>query len=151
LGIASRYPGKVRKLAIAGSHFSLEGYYPEIVDFMRKATPADMEMMRPNYESLAPNPADWPVIVDKIMALGTEFSGWTRQELQQIQAPTLIVIGDADVVKPEHAVEMFRLIPHANLAVLPVTDHFMRLQDPQWLLSMLQEFFSAPVPEAQQS
>ena len=34
----------------------------------------------------------------------------------------------------------------ARLAVLPGTDHFMRLQKPDWLLSMLVDFLEAPVP-----
>lgn len=31
----------------------------------------------------------------------------------------------------KHAVEQFRLLPHAHLAVLPNTDHFMRLMNPE--------------------
>jgi pimeloyl-ACP methyl ester carboxylesterase len=61
----------------------------------------------------------------------------------------LFIIGDADIVRPEHAVEMVHLLPHANLAVLPNTDHFLRLQSPEWLLLMLEDFFNALMPEAQ--
>jgi hypothetical protein len=35
----------------------------------------------------------------------------------------LLMIADGDIVRPEHAVEMFRLLPHAQLAILPGTDH----------------------------
>jgi hypothetical protein len=52
---------------------------------------------------------------------------------------------------PEHAVEMYRLIPNANLAVLPATDHFMFMnpENPERQLAMLHDFFNAPMPEAQ--
>ena len=40
-------------------------------------------------------------------------------DIRNIQAPALVVIGDADIVRPEHAVERFRLMPDARLMVLP--------------------------------
>ena len=48
-----------------------------------------------------------------------EFKDWPAEDIRSIEAPTLVMIGDADNVRPEHAVEMFRLLPHAQLAVLP--------------------------------
>jgi pimeloyl-ACP methyl ester carboxylesterase len=43
--------------------------------------------------------------------------------LQSIEAPTLIIVGDSDIVTPEHAVEMFRTIPAAQLCVVPHSGH----------------------------
>jgi hypothetical protein len=48
-----------------------------------------------------------------------EFKDWPAEAIQSIQAPALVMIGDADSVRPEHAVEMFRLLPQGRLAVLP--------------------------------
>ena len=48
-----------------------------------------------------------------------EFKDLRTEDIRSIKAPTLVMIGDADNVRPEHAVEMFRLLPHAQLAVLP--------------------------------
>jgi len=47
----------------------------------------------------------------------------TREELQSIKAPTLIIVGDGDIVTPEHAVEVFRTIPGAQLCVVPRVGH----------------------------
>jgi pimeloyl-ACP methyl ester carboxylesterase len=147
IGIAISQPQMVRKLAIAGTNYNNEGVAPEIIEFMRTASAEalgpEMEAM---YAAVAPNPEDWPIVVEKVMKLGAEFEGWPSEDIAAIQSPTLIVIGDADIVLPEHAVEMYRLFPHANLAVLPATDHFLRLQDPVWLLSMVEDFFNAPMP-----
>ncbi|MNT49649.1 hypothetical protein D3C72_1865140 [compost metagenome] len=58
-----------------------------------------------------------------------------------------MVIGDADVIRPEHAVEMFRLLPHAQLAVLPGTDHMQVTARVEWLVPMIRGFLdtrSAP-------
>ena len=48
---------------------------------------------------------------------------FTREEMQSIQASTLIIVGDSDIVTPEHAVEMFRAIPSAQLCVVPHAGH----------------------------
>src|SRR5437868_13393075 len=55
-----------------------------------------------------------------------EFKGWTPAQLQTIRAPTLLVLGDRDIVRVEHAAQMQHLLPDARLAVLPATDHLAR-------------------------
>ena len=85
-----------------------------------------------------------------------DFKDWRPEDMQSLQAPTLVIIGDADGVRPEHAVEMFRLLPHARLAVLP-SDHGSYLGEvtaaqkdsklPQLVVSMVEEFLDAPMPE----
>ena len=43
--------------------------------------------------------------------------------LLSVRAPTLLIVGDADIVTPEHAVEMFRAIPNSQLCVVPNAGH----------------------------
>jgi pimeloyl-ACP methyl ester carboxylesterase len=149
LGIAIRHPDLVRKLAIAGTNYNNDGLYPEILEFLRHANAEDMPaVLRDAYTRVAPKPDDWATLVDKVARLGVDFKGWQPEDIRSIKAPALVMIGDADIVRPEHAVEMFRLLPHAQLAVLPGTDHGMRLDRPEWLLSMLAAFLDAPMPEA---
>jgi pimeloyl-ACP methyl ester carboxylesterase len=47
------------------------------------------------------------------------FKGWTDEQMMSITVPALILNGNNDVGRVEHAVEMFRIIPHAQLAILP--------------------------------
>jgi pimeloyl-ACP methyl ester carboxylesterase len=49
--------------------------------------------------------------------------GFTHADMKGIEAPTLTMIGEGDIVTPEHAVEMFRTIPDAQLCVVPQTGH----------------------------
>jgi len=69
------------------------------------------------------------------------------------------VIGDSDIVRPEHAVEIFRMLgggvmgdvaglPRSQLAVLPGTSHIGLVDRAGWLASMVSEFLDAPVPQA---
>jgi len=39
------------------------------------------------------------------------FKGWTDNEMRSIKAPTLVINANTDVGSPEHAVEMYRIIP----------------------------------------
>jgi pimeloyl-ACP methyl ester carboxylesterase len=69
------------------------------------------------------------------------FRDWPEAAVRSIAAPTLVVIGDADVVRPEHAVEMTHLLPHARLAVLPLTDHeTVVIARAGWLVPMVEAF-----------
>jgi pimeloyl-ACP methyl ester carboxylesterase len=48
-----------------------------------------------------------------------EFEDWKVEDIHSINAPTLVIIGDRDIVCSEHAIEIFRLLPHARLSILP--------------------------------
>jgi pimeloyl-ACP methyl ester carboxylesterase len=82
------------------------------------------------------------------------------EAIEAIDAPTLLVIGDSDIVRPEHAVEMFRLLgggvmgdlaglPRSQLAVLPGTTHATLVERGEWLGSMITAFLDAPMPDAE--
>jgi pimeloyl-ACP methyl ester carboxylesterase len=96
---------------------------------------------------VAPDPKQWPALVAKIKKMALDFKGFTPEEIRSIRAPVLITLGDRDGVRPEHAVEMFRLIPRAQLAVFPGGDHFMLFTSPETLLPPIAAFLDAPVTE----
>jgi hypothetical protein len=66
------------------------------------------------------------------------------------------MIGDKDVVRPEHAVEMFRLLPNARLSILPgahgayigeVASGMEHSRIPDLVVSIIEEFLNEPMPE----
>lgn len=75
---------------------------------------------------------------------GLEFSGFSPDDLRSIQVPVLITLGDRDVVRPEHAVEMYRHIPRSQLAIFPGADHFLLWQNPEQLLPTVADFLEEP-------
>jgi pimeloyl-ACP methyl ester carboxylesterase len=56
----------------------------------------------------------------------------------------LVTQGDHDLVRLEHAVEMFRLIPKAKLAVFPGGDHFTLVTNPDKVLTPVAAFLEVP-------
>jgi pimeloyl-ACP methyl ester carboxylesterase len=71
------------------------------------------------------------------------FNDIPPDSVRTITAPTLIVCGDTDVMRPEHAVQEFRLMPHAQLAVLPRTNHTQVIARTSWLVPMIEDFLDA--------
>lgn len=149
LAFALRYPQMVRKLILISTIYNNDGYYPGMFEGLKQAKASDMPpIMREMYEKVAPRPQDWARLVEKSVQSAATFQGWTKKDIRTISAPTLIAVGDSDIVRTEHAVELSRLIPESKLAVLPDTDHVgIIIQHAEWLTAMMGEFLSAPMPE----
>jgi len=152
LAVAIRHPQLVRKLVTAGSHSGKieDAYDPEILKQFKSLSSdnfAPKELKDP-YDKIAPDPKKGPVLVAKIKKMDLEFKGFTPQEMRSIKAHVLVTSGDRDAPRPEHAVEMFRLIPNAQLAVFPGADHFLLWTSPETLLVPVAAFLDAPMPEA---
>lgn len=79
-------------------------------------------------------------------AVYLEVMSWLRSDdvrdrLSEISVPTLIVHGDGDPSIPvESAVEMYRLLPNAELLVLPRTGHAANLERPDEVNSAIRDF-----------
>jgi pimeloyl-ACP methyl ester carboxylesterase len=161
-----RHPDVVRKLVLISTPFKRDGWYPEVLAGMGRMGPEAAEPMKqtPIYEvyaSVAPRPEDWPVLLSKLGELLRQDYDWS-EEVEAIEAPTMIVVGDADSVRTAHAVTFFELlgggkadagwdgsgIPDARLAILPATTHYDILSSPA-LASAVTPFLDAPVPEAE--
>jgi pimeloyl-ACP methyl ester carboxylesterase len=125
-----------------------DGFPPEFWEGMRHATLASMPAeLREAYTRVAPHPEQLQSFHDKSVRRMLEFKDWSPQEVASIAAPTLIIVGDRDVVRPEHAVEMYRQIPHAQLAILPNTDHATIMESPEratWQCAIIEAFLNSP-------
>lgn len=75
------------------------------------------------YRKVAPHPEDLRMFHDKAAQRMREFKDIPIEVIRHVNAPTLVVVGDADVIRPEHAVAAFHLLPHARRAVLPHRSH----------------------------
>src|SRR5215210_472013 len=160
--VAIRHPDLVRRLVVASAGFRYDGMPAEAIAMFPSITPEMFagSPMETEYQRLAPNPEDFPVLVEKLKTLDTIDFAWPDDDIRGIAAPTLIVLGDSDGVRLEHAVEMFKLrgggvmgdlsgMPESQLAVLPGTSHFVPpgsglLDRQDWLLAMIPPFLDPP-------
>lgn len=151
-GVAIRHPERVRCLVAISATYTLDGMLPGLVALQRGETQvpapeivpllpteADFAAWRASFERIAPDPTAFDANLARLNTMLTAWPGWTAAQLGAIRAATLIVIGDDDFVRIEHAAEMKRLIPGAWLAVLPHTRHMTMLDRIDWIEPMLAE------------
>lgn len=167
LQLAIRHPRAVRKLVVASASYTSDGAHPELFDMIETITPEVFagSPFEEDYLRTAPNPEDFPKLVEKLKQLDMTPFAWPPEDIRGIAAPTLLIVGDSDVVRLEHAVEMFRLlgggvpgdlagVPDSRLAVLPGTTHFVPpgsglLDRSGWLAQMIGAFLDEPAPQEQ--
>src|SRR5690242_17569042 len=161
LEIALRSPDLVRKFVFAGgTSYSRDGFYPELLAGSQDMKPEDLDgsPFQQAYASVAPHPENWHQLVMKVAEMDRTTVGWPSEVIASLQPPVLLIIGDSDIVRPEHVVEMFRLLgggvagdlvglPRSQLAILPGTTHVMIPDRAEWLSSMVLAFLDAPVED----
>jgi pimeloyl-ACP methyl ester carboxylesterase len=160
LQIALNHPEMINKMVLASVSYNSDGMHPGMMEGMEMITP-EMFVGSPwhtEYMELAPNTDDFPALVTKVSEMNTYIPVLTDEQIQQISAPTLLIIGDSDIVRPEHSVEFFRLLgggvngdmaglPKSQLAVLPGTSHTMVVDRANLIAPMVSAFLETPVAE----
>ena len=163
LGTTMRRHSAVEPQLVAiSANYRTDGSYPEILAMIQTITPEIFtgSPMEAAYVRNAPHPEEWPMLIEKLKAFDAEAFAWPEADIAGIAAPTLVVIGDADGIRPEHAVALFRLLgggvpgdltglPKSQLAVLPSETHVSLVMEPaDLLLVMITQFLDAPLPAA---
>jgi pimeloyl-ACP methyl ester carboxylesterase len=160
---AIRHPDIVRKLVAVSAPHKKSAWYPEVQAGMAQMSSAAAEPMKQSpmyalYSQIAPRVQDWPVLLDKTGDLLRQDYDYT-EAVKTIQAPTMIVIGDADSVMPHAAVEFFELLgggqkdagwdgsdmSKSRLAILPGITHYTIFSSPK-LAETVIPFLDAPMP-----
>jgi pimeloyl-ACP methyl ester carboxylesterase len=105
---------------------------------------AQMEAMpselREAYLKVAPHPENLESFFYKARNRMRDFKDAPDDIIRAINAPTLVISSDRDVMRLEGAVELFRLLPHGELLILPGTDHMSIPKRTEWLMPMVNEF-----------
>ena len=120
LQVALRHPELVRKLVFASSITKKDGAQPQLWAFMEQADFSNMpQPLKDAFLRVNPDAQKLRTMHDKDAARMRSFKDVPDDLVRSVRAPTLIVLGDRDIVKLEHAVELTRLIPGARLLILP--------------------------------
>ncbi|MGH8938023.1 MAG: alpha/beta fold hydrolase [Actinomycetes bacterium] len=157
LYMAIKHPELTRKLIVSSASFHPDGDRPENAQAVGGLT-VDMiagTPMERNYLAKSPNPDKLQDLLDKLGTFDEGFTGWSDAEIKGIAAPTLITLGDCDMVTLEHAVRFLRLrggdvngdfvgVPASQLAVFPGTTHFFGLSRTPLVLDVVTTFLDAP-------
>lgn len=154
LRVAIRHPEVVGKLVLASVAYTEAGLHPGLMDGLGDMKP---EMMygspwHDEYTRIAPDPAYFDTFFAKKGEMDKATKDLPAETIRAIEAPALLIYGDSDIMRPEHAVEMFRLfgggrmgdspegLPDSQLAILPGTSHVSLVYRPELLLPIIPAF-----------
>jgi pimeloyl-ACP methyl ester carboxylesterase len=165
LRVAIQHPEVVDRLVLASTPYAFSGWHDYNRDGMRAIGPATAEPMKQtplyqDYARIAPDPNNWTKLVTQIGAfLGKDYD--YSAEVTKIAAPTLLVIGDSDAVRPSHIVKFYELLGGGlvdaewdgskmvkhRLAILPGLTHYTIASSPALAATVL-SFLDAPAGAA---
>ena len=133
LEIGMRHPGLAGALIVGGAFFRFNSAYRAWLQsvFGDATSPEeDAGLLRRNHPEWAAwleqiyAPDAWPSVMARVKPMWTTPFDYSPEALARIVAPSLVLVGDRDEVLPvEEAVELFRRLPTAELAVVPGADH----------------------------
>jgi pimeloyl-ACP methyl ester carboxylesterase len=136
LELGIRYPGLARALVLGGTQFKFSEVYLEAVRALLGITDGEevdtgkLEQEQPDWVAYLREahghvygPEYWKTYVKQIASLWLTPLHYTSEDFDVVTDPVLILIGDRDGASTEESVELFRLLPDAELAVAPASDH----------------------------
>ena len=156
LQVAIRHPQIVDRLVVASATYRKDGMQRSYWDAMKRDTFADMpQAYKDAYLKLNPSQDALFTMYERDSRRMISFEDIPDEAIQSVEAPTFVVAGDRDVVRPEHAFDLSRLLPNSRLCVLPgghgeylgevlypqVGEHIPRL-----FVALVNEFLSSPAP-----
>jgi pimeloyl-ACP methyl ester carboxylesterase len=153
---AIRHPEKVRKVVSISAPMRRDGWIKEANDFwptftweMMKGTPSETE-----WKKLNPYPDRFPEYFNHIKALALSPYDFGADKLKATKAPMFFIHGDADGIRLDHIMEMYRLKggelngdmrphPESRLAILPNTTHVTLMNRRSTIVPMVNDFLDA--------
>lgn len=120
LQLGIRHPKKVNRLVLLSALYKRGGAYDWLWQAMEHASIDNMpQALKDAYLAVNPDPRGLPAMHDKDAQRMRDFEDIEEEKIKSITAPAQIIVSDQDVITPEHAVELFRLLPKAELLILP--------------------------------
>jgi pimeloyl-ACP methyl ester carboxylesterase len=148
LRLAIQHPAVVRRLVVISAPIAQNGFFAEMLPQQAAVGAAMAEQMKetPMYKSyvaVAPNPKDFPRLLDRMGEYMRRPYDWSA-DVKKLSIPVMLVYGDADMVRPEHIVQFYQLVggglkdagwqrehmSRARLAIIPDVTHYEMFLSP---------------------
>ncbi|MEX5300254.1 alpha/beta fold hydrolase [Kocuria sp. CPCC 205292] len=143
LTVALRRPDLVRDLVLAGGVYHHDGWEPGVLAEEAEAP----EFMADAYAEVSPDGrGHYGEVVAKLRRMHAAEPAFTDADLADLGLPVLVLVGDDDEVRLEHAVALYRALPHGELAVVPHASHGVLVEKPQLCARLITDFHAADKP-----
>jgi len=164
LQLALRHPALVNKLVSLSATYRKDGWYPSALEGVEglsakgfAGTPVEKAFRAHSLDTKA-----FDAYLEQMKNLNINDQDITDEEMRSISAKTMVIVGDADGVKLEHALAMFKLrgggdeeaaasgvlqeVPAARLVVLPAMSHIGLSGESQLLVPIVSAFLDDVPP-----
>ena len=147
--LAAQHPQQVRRLVLVSGSFAKDGFYPEMVEAQAQVSSKLADSMKDtpmykSYAAVAPNPSDFPKLLDAMGDMMKKPFDWSA-DAPKLTMPVMLVYGDSDMYRPEHVVKFYQLLggglkdagwqrenmSRNRLAILPGLTHYDIFLSPQ--------------------
>jgi pimeloyl-ACP methyl ester carboxylesterase len=164
LQLALRHPTLVDKLVSLSAAYRKDGWYPAVSEAIEGLSAAAFAgtPVEKAFKEHTPDAAAFDAFIERMKVLGIDDQDISDAQMRSISARTMVIVGDADAVKPEHALAMFKLrgggdeaaaasgtlqkVPAARLVILPATSHISISAESAILAPMVSAFFDDKTP-----
>jgi pimeloyl-ACP methyl ester carboxylesterase len=165
LQLSLRHPSLVNKLVSMSATFRKDGWYPSVFKAIEGLSATDFAgtPVEEAFNEHTPDSTAFDAYLEKMKVLNIDDQNISDAQMHSISAKTMVISGDADGVKPEHALSMFKLrgggdeeaaasgmlqrVPAARLVILAATSHIGISGESAVLVPMV-EAFLGDVPPA---
>jgi pimeloyl-ACP methyl ester carboxylesterase len=140
--LAFQNPALVRRLVLVSAPYAQDGFFAEMLPQQAAVSSAMAEQMKETpmyktYAAIAPRPQDFPRLLDAMGAYMRAPYNWS-ESVKKLTMPVMLAYGDADMIRPEHIVEFYKLLggglkdagwtrehmSQNRLAILPNLTHY---------------------------
>jgi len=140
--VALRRPDLVDRLVLIGTNFHFDG-----VNELDPGDVAPPQVMLEGYAKRSPDGAEhFSVVAEKAMTLFTTEPTLTTDDVGRVTQPTLVLVGDDDLVRLDHTVALYDALPAGRLCVVPGASHTVVLERPQLVAAIITDFLQGPEP-----
>lgn len=165
LQLAIRHPMLVNKLVTMSATFRKEGWHPSVFEAIDglSAKAFAGTIVEQEFKAHTADPKAFDAYIAKMKVLNINDQNISDEQMRAIRAKTMVIVGDADGVRLEHALEMFTLrgggdeeaagsgvlqaIPNAQLVVLPAMSHIGISGQSAVLAPMVSAFLDDALPD----
>ena len=134
LYLAAHHPDRIASLVAMGANYEADGL-----------TDAYNEETLERYEELLGLPDSDPEKIHRLCIhnLMLEELDLSAEALRSIQAPTLLMAGEFDLIRDDQTEAMHRLIPGSRKYIVPGGSHGFFMDDPEVLERLAKKFYSS--------
>ena len=143
--VAIQRPELVKRLVMISGGFNKAG---AAVPDMELDIDAVTGFLGAAYGEVSPDgEAHFPVVARKIAEMAKREPDLEVAELAKLTCRSLAMFSDDDLVTPQHMIDMYAVLPDAELAIIPGTSHFLTQEKPDLVNKILIDFLTEdPIP-----